>query len=148
MKRIISPIATAALLVVTSMPSFAASPWIVENTTTKEECSACHMAYPAGFLPERSWRAIMANLTDHFGEDASLGDAARTEITNYLVALAPKELRNVSSIAVPLRITELRWFRGEHGSRRVAQAQNDPRIGSISNCAACHRAAERGNFDD
>ncbi len=148
MKKLVPSVAIAAMLAVSSLPAQAGSPWVVENTTTKEECSACHMAYPAGFLPERSWRAIMGNLTDHFGEDASLGDAARTEITNYLVALAPKELRNVSPIAVPLRISELRWFRGEHGARRIAQARNDSRIGSISNCAACHRGAERGNFDD
>ena len=140
--------ATAAALVVASLPAVAASPWVVGNAVTKEECSACHMAYAPGFLPKRSWRAIMSNLTDHFGEDASLGDAARQEITTYMVGLAPREIRGVSSIAVPLRITELPWYRHEHGTRLANRAANNPNIGTLSNCTACHRGAERGFFDD
>ncbi len=140
--------ATAAALVVASMTAGVASPWVVGNAVTKEECSACHMAYAPGFLPKRSWRAIMSNLTDHFGEDASLGDAARQEITDYMVRLAPREIRGVSSIAVPLRITELPWYQREHGARARAYAQSHPNIGTLSNCTGCHRGAERGLFDD
>jgi hypothetical protein len=147
MKKLTTLISAAALTVA-SLPALGASQWIVENNTTKSECSDCHMAYAPGFLPERSWLAIMNNLSDHFGEDASLGDAARQEISNYLVAVASKEVRGVSSVAVPLRITDLRWFRGEHGSRQRNRAENNPNIGSISNCTGCHRGAERGYFDD
>jgi len=37
-----------------------------------DECAACHMAYPTGFLPERSWQKMMGSLDDHFGENAEL----------------------------------------------------------------------------
>jgi len=141
-------LASAAAMTLASLPTQAASPWVVENTTAQEECSACHMAYAPGFLPKRSWQAIMNNLSDHFGEDASLGETARKEIELYFTAVAPRSVNGVASNATPLRITDLRWFRGEHGSRLRNRAANDPNIGTMSNCTACHRGAERGFFDD
>lgn len=54
------------------------------------ECGACHIAYPAGFLPERSWKNIMGSLDNHFGENAELDTDTRTIITGYLVANAGK----------------------------------------------------------
>jgi hypothetical protein len=145
MKKL-TTLAAAMSLTIASLPALGASPWIVENTTAQEECSACHMAYAPGFLPKRSWRAIMNNLSNHFGEDASLGEAARSEIELYFTAIAPKEVNRVSSIAVPLRITDLRWFRGEHGSRLRNRAANDPNIVTISNCSGCHTRAAQGRF--
>jgi len=145
MKKLIT-LASAAAMTLASLPTQAASPWIVENTTAQAECSACHMAYAPGFLPKRSWQAIMANLSDHFGEDASLGDAARQEIELYFTAVAPQEVNGVAANTAPLRITDLRWFRGEHGSRLRTRAANDPNIATISNCSACHRSAEQGRF--
>ena len=44
----------------------------VSNPKWKNECSACHMAYPPALLPERSWRKMMLGLERHFGQDASL----------------------------------------------------------------------------
>lgn len=127
----------------------------ITNALTAEECSACHLAYQAGFLPERSWRAIMENLSDHYGEDASLGEDAVQEITQYLADNAMDKtssgrrfLRNIPENVVPMRITEFSWFTHEHGSRLVNRANNSQEIGSISNCVACHQGADRGYFDD
>ncbi|PTE19413.1 cytochrome C [Cereibacter changlensis JA139] len=124
---------------------------VVTHAATKAECSACHIAYPAGFLPVRSWRAIMTTLEDHFGEDASLDETTRADIEAYLVANAPdasggRPLRGVDPSATPLRITELAWFTREH-SREVSQSMKD-KAKSMSNCAACHSGAERGVFED
>ena len=41
----------------------------------KQECAACHMAYPPGMLPASSWSRMMKGLDQHYGTDASL-DAA------------------------------------------------------------------------
>ncbi len=147
MKKLIT-LAAAVALTAASLPALGASPWVVENATAQEECSACHMPYAPGFLPKRSWQAIMNNLSNHFGEDASLGDATTREIELYFTAIAPSNINGVSSIAVPLRITDLPWFRGEHGSRLRNRAINDPNIVTMSNCTGCHRGAERGLFDD
>ncbi|MGC9419967.1 MAG: diheme cytochrome c [Rhodovulum sp.] len=118
----------------------------VTHPATAEECSACHMAYPAGFLPARSWQAIMGDLENHFGEDARLDDATRAEIEAYLVLNAAPRVRRVPDSATPLRISELPWFKHEH-DREVSQRMME-RAKSMSNCVACHKGAERGYFED
>ncbi|WP_145111893.1 diheme cytochrome c [Cereibacter sediminicola] len=125
---------------------------VVTDAATKTECSACHMAYPAALLPARSWRALMADLPNHFGEDASLDDRTRAEIEAYLVANAAdsagggRSLRGVAATDTPLRISELPWFRREHSDEVTPRMLEKAR--SMANCAACHTGAERGNFDD
>lgn len=119
----------------------------VTDAKTLAECSACHMAYPAGFLPARSWKAIMAGLESHFGENAQLDETSRAEIEVWLVANAAGErIRGVAADATPLRISELPWFvrghKGEVSAARLARA------GSMANCATCHEGAERGTFGD
>jgi hypothetical protein len=110
------------------------------------ECSDCHVAYPARYLPAESWRTIMAGLDKHFGSDASLDDATATEITAYLVknASTKKHKRSEKS---QLRITETRWFKSEH--REVAaRTWKNPKVKSPANCAACHTRAESGDFSE
>ncbi len=118
------------------------------NATYEAECGACHLAYPAGFLPAASWSAIMATLPDHFGEDASLPPEQTTEIADYLQANAGRGPQGLDSANPPLRISELPWFVGEHGSKLVARAKADPKIGTMSDCIACHRGAAQGIFED
>ncbi len=125
----------------------------VTDPLTREECSACHMAYPASMLPRRSWRAIMDGLEDHFGEDASLDPQATAHIREWLQANAadsggrrPWILRGLGADETPLRISELpkmvREHRGEVSRRQLQKA------GSMSNCNACHVGAESGFFED
>jgi len=129
----------------------------VANETVKKECGACHMAFQAQFLPQRSWRKVMDTLSDHFGEDATLPDTARQEITDYLTTnagdVSPLRLglRYAASIpkdATPIRITEVpRWVREHRGEVRES-AWSDPRVRSKANCTACHRGAASGWYDD
>ncbi len=125
----------------------------VTDERTKTECSDCHMAYPAGFLPERSWIAIMTTLDDHFGENAMLDEESRAAIEAYLAGNAADAegrssglLRGVSPGETPLRISELPWFVAEH--RGEVSARQLEKAGSMANCAACHRGADRGVFED
>ena len=96
----------------------------------------------------------MGDLSNHFGEDASLGDAVRQEIEDYLTANAadangvPRYLASLPKEQWPIRITEMPWFTAEHGSRLAARAKSNASIGSISNCNGCHSGAEQGFFDD
>lgn len=110
------------------------------------ECSACHVAYPARYLPAESWRAIMAGLDKHFGSNASLDPATAKEITAYLVKNAGTRRHNASGKPV-LRITETRWFRSEH--REVAARHwKNPKVKSRANCGACHTTADKGDFSE
>lgn len=152
-----SALAAPVLAVLLPLGAFADGDKVSEIThaLTAEECSGCHMAYQPGFLPQRSWRLLMANLDDHFGEDASLDATDLQEIETYLVANAsdrngrkPRSLKNIPKDIVPLRISDLPWFTHEHGKRTRKRAMTRPEIGSISNCVACHRDADKGYFDD
>jgi hypothetical protein len=110
------------------------------------ECSACHVAYPARYLPAESWRAIMSGLSKHFGSDASLDAPAVKEITIYLEKNASRSRRKVSGKPV-LRITETHWWKSEH--RRVAAWHwKSPKVKSPSNCGACHTTADKGDFSE
>ena len=44
----------------------------VSDALYAQECGSCHMAYPPGLLPGRSWQRLMGNLADHFGDNAEL----------------------------------------------------------------------------
>jgi len=110
------------------------------------ECSACHIAYPARYLPAESWRAIMSGLDKHFGSNASLDAATAKEITAYLEKNASTRKNKVSAKPV-LRITETRWFKSEH--REVAARHwKNPKVKSRANCGACHTTADKGDFSE
>ena len=129
---------------------------VASNPKWKNECSACHMAYPPALLPERSWRKMMAGLDRHFGQDASLDAATAREITTFLVnnsaeragnKRAKKVLGSLGSSEAPLRISETAWFVHEH-DEVSPQVWKRFKIGSPANCNACHQGAEQGNYSE
>lgn len=124
------------------------------NAQYTQECASCHMAYPAWLLPAESWSALMNGLEDHFGENAELDVETRNHIENYLVKSTTslhgnyrKMLRNAESEA-PLRITELPYFRRKHHEIPSRYIQGNAKVSSLSQCNACHRRAEQGDFDE
>jgi len=118
----------------------------VSNAKWKEECGACHMAYPARFLSAESWRVMMNGLDDHFGSDASLDAETATEISNFLQRNASRKTRKSSNGIEPaLRISDTRWFQSEHDDV-ASRTWKSPKVKSPSNCAACHTKAESGSF--
>lgn len=118
----------------------------IRDKLVKEECSACHLAFQPAFLTKASWVKMMGNLENHFGEDASLDGAERKAIERYLVANARKKKFKGSN--PPLRITELRWFKKEHNDREAKNMMKSRKLKSFVNCAACHKGADRGIYDD
>ena len=128
----------------------------VTNTVVKEECGSCHLIFAPSMLPASSWTRTMANLKDHFGDDASVDPKLADEITAYLVANAgdqgglrygSKLVSGVSAANAPLRITELpKWVR-EH--RKVPDWEwKHKDVRTKANCAACHTNAELGYYDE
>ena len=128
----------------------------VANAVVKEECGSCHLPFAPSMLPASSWTRMMANLKDHFGDDATVDPKLAAEITAYLVANAGdqggqrygnKLLRNVSSTNAPLRITELPKWVSEH--RKVPDWEwKHKDVRTKANCAACHTNAELGYYDE
>ena len=130
----------------------------IENSRYQEECGSCHMAYPPGLLPGRSWKKMMTSLDNHFGENAELDSATVTELSQFLInnsadampsyRRSRKIMRDLPHESVPLRITQLGYFRHEHQDIPDRLITINPKVGSLSNCNACHRKAERGSFSE
>lgn len=127
----------------------------VSNTTYTDNCSACHFAYQPGLLPSDSWRKILEDSDDHFGEALDLDAESKEELKTFLTSnaantssskLSQKIMRCLEG-QTPLRITDIPYIRKEHHEigRNVV---NRPSVGSLSNCIACHRSADRGIYDD
>ena len=118
----------------------------VSNAKWKEECGACHFAYPPRFLSAESWRAVMSGLDKHFGSNAGLDAASADEITAFLEKNASTKKHEASAKPL-LRITETRSFKSEH--REVAsRVWKNPKVKSAANCGACHTRAESGDFSE
>ena len=115
----------------------------IRDNLVKKECGACHLAFQAGLLPAKSWKSIMNGLEDHFGEDASLDKKTARHITDYLVRNAGRDRGAKASN----RITELRWFVHEHRDHEVS-ARARKKAGTMANCIACHKGADKGYYDD
>jgi hypothetical protein len=147
------PLATLLIAAPVAADGLRISP--VKDPVVAKECGACHMVYPAGLLPARSWSAMTAKLADHFGDNAELDAVTAKRITDYLTANAAENadrgvLRGLDPNAVPARITELPTWKRKHEKRdRVAPAAL-ARAGAKfkGDCKACHKEAERGIFED
>ena len=122
----------------------------------QQECASCHLAYSPALLPKSSWRRMMGGLEQHFGENASLDPVTQADILRFLEANAAdsgtsrmgnKVMQRMDAKAAPLRITETRWFVKQHDEvPRTTWTRKS--VGSAANCAACHRQAEKGVFDE
>lgn len=118
------------------------------------ECGDCHMAYHPSLLPEKSWKELMANLDDHFGEVATLDEATVRDITAYLSSYAgdywDTEASNrflKVSPAKPLQISESPYWVAKHAKVKDA-AFKQKSVKGKGNCIACHKDAVTGRFDD
>lgn len=128
----------------------------VEHKATLKECGACHLAFPPQMLPARSWKKLMGDLANHFGENASLPEATRAEIAAYLAANAGdaalskqgrRFVRGIDATQTPLRITQTSFWRAAHEEVSAARFLSDS-VKTPANCAACHRAAAAGVFGE
>ncbi|MGL5148442.1 MAG: hypothetical protein ACRC7Q_13260, partial [Plesiomonas shigelloides] len=127
---------------------------IPPNGEYSAECGGCHMAYPANLLPAEKWRAITRNLSNHFGDNASLTPDVQARIEAYLTQYAGQNAKvmnnNTPSVAalVPEKITEQAFFIRKHHQVPERMVQGNPKVGSFSQCSNCHNQAEKGIFDE
>lgn len=126
-----------------------------EYAVYAEECGSCHLAYPPGLLPARSWRTLMSGLANHFGDSAELDADTGRQIADWLTANAAetsshrksaKILRSVRG-ATPLRPSQTPYILGKHDEIAPAVFRRKA-VTSRANCGGCHRGAERWEFDD
>lgn len=148
-----------------SFVSWWISPWRhkevkpVDNQIYKEECSACHLAYPPGLLPGKSWDKLLTEeaLSNHFGDDASLDADALKEIRDYALENAAdkswyKRSRKIALATekgdAPLRITEVSYIKRKHHEIPEKMIKGNKDVKSLSFCDSCHTKAKEGVFDN
>lgn len=135
------------------------TPGIDANETRlyTEECGSCHFPYQPGLLPAASWETLMSNLDDHFGENAELEPETLNPIRNFLLnnaagrtnyGLSNKIMAAQRDRPFPLRITEMRYFVYEHSDLPRKLVEDNPQVGSFSNCDNCHQSAKQGLYDE
>src|SRR5690606_35621745 len=78
-------------------------------TAYPQECASCHVAYPPGMLPARSWQRLMSGLDHHYGTDASIDAATVTQLSTWLQAHAADGQRAAQEPPQD-RITRAAWF--------------------------------------
>ena len=129
----------------------------VKNPQYLEECGSCHFPYQPGLLPARSWTKVMAGLEDHFGENAELPLEDAKSLTDYLVKNAAdhanykrskKIMKTLPPGDAPLRVSETPYFIKKHNELTRKMVQDNPKVGSLSKCEACHTKADMGSFSE
>lgn len=129
----------------------------VKNELYRNECGSCHFAYQPGLLPVRSWKKMMGGLEDHFGDNAELGSAEHQQLLKYLVDNAAdrsdyKRSRKIAGSLrekdVPLRVSDTLYFKRKHDEVPIRFVTGNEKVGSYSNCAACHTRADSGSYDE
>lgn len=145
-----------AVIAVTSYGTLAGRPVAglpgAMDQTVAEECSACHMAFPASLLPAEAWTSLVTSLDQHFGEDASLDEATTALIAAWLVAHASQTADTLPAHAFAQsdpqavgQITATPGWKAIHADMPPEQFARAP-IYTAANCAACHKDAETGLF--
>ncbi len=129
----------------------------VTNALYQQECASCHMAYQPGLLPARSWRRLMGNLADHFGDNAELAAEDQTAITTFLETHAAddaseKRARKIAASLragdTPLRITDTPYIKSKHRELPARLVTGNPKVKSLAQCNACHTNAEQGSYSE
>jgi cytochrome c553 len=150
--RLLRSLAVALALALASLSAHAGpSRFAADDPAWRAECGGCHTAFPPALLSPGAWRQVMGALDRHYGADASLDAATTASITAFLernAGAAPRAAPAVAADAKSLpRLADAAWFAREHrkvGAATIARSD----VRSLTNCAACHPAADRGEFSE
>lgn len=126
-----------------------------KNALFVNECASCHILYPPSLLPKESWTIMMANLEEHFGDDASLNPDDTQNILSYLLENSAEYSTSEASVNIlktlqnkdTIAITQTPFWKKRHkdiDSKYFKSAK----VKSKANCKACHLDVERGLIED
>lgn len=119
------------------------------------ECASCHTLYPPTLLPKQSWTKLMGELSNHFGDDASLDPADNRSILEYLLAHSAESSKQEMSVKMMqtlpnqgiIAITQTPFWKRTH--RHIpAEVFKSNLVKSRANCKACHSDVEQGTIED
>ena len=125
---------------------------VIKDKTVLQACAECHMAFPPQTLPKAVWKNMIGDLSNHFGEDASIDPGQVAAVLNYHV----KNASDVSNVRAAkkwrasgsfTRIIDAPRFKKKHGNC-PAQVWTHKKVRSKSNCLACHPTMETNGSTD
>lgn len=111
-----------------------------------QECASCHIAFAPRLLPAASWQRVVAQLSRHYGTDASVDAATARTLSAWLQANAGSGKRAREQPPED-RITRAAWFQREHDELPAA-TWSLPAVKNPTHCEACHTLAEQGDFSE
>lgn len=126
-----------------------------EHVLFAKECSACHTLYPPTLLPKRSWSLMMADLENHFGDDASLQREEEQSILAYLLENSAESSSSEASFKILaslknqdiIAITKTPFWKKRHDGIDSDLFKSEE-VKSQANCKACHSDVEQGTLED
>ena len=122
-------------------------------TAYESNCGDCHHAHHPSLRTSGMWKRMIRDLEDHFGEDATLDDKAKTEILAFLRAndattFDTEAANRIGRAPSPDgRISSTAFWKKRHEAIAADVFRRDA-VGSKANCDACHADARTGRFDD
>jgi len=126
-----------------------------EHPLFVNECASCHTLYPPSLLPQQAWIKLMGNLSNHFGDDASLELADNRSILAYLLEHSAESSKQEMSVKMMqtlqnrdiIAITQTPFWKRTHRDIPAEVFQSNL-IKSRANCKACHDDLEQGLIED
>jgi len=113
------------------------------------------LCIPPNLLPESSWKVLMNNLENHFGDDASLDAKDEKIILDFLVKYSAEKSTKEASFKILkslenkdiIAITQTSFWKDEHKNiPKNVFLHNE--VKSKANCKACHSDVEKGLIED
>jgi hypothetical protein len=103
-----------------------------------ENCASCHVALPPEVLPTESWRRVVQEPTQHYGQQLQpmIGPSLLV-MWDYLRAFSRPLIEGE---AIPYRVTESRYFKALHPQVEL------PRLVGSSSCVTCHPGVDQFNY--
>jgi len=126
-----------------------------ENPLFVNECASCHTLYPPTLLAKESWLALMGDLSNHFGDDASLDPSDHQTILAYLLAHSAETSTQEMSVKIVqslqkrdmIAITQTPFWKKRH-KNIASDVFTSDKVKSRANCKACHSDVEQGIIED
>ncbi|MGB7441233.1 MAG: cytochrome C [Coleofasciculaceae cyanobacterium] len=103
-----------------------------------KNCGSCHIALPPQVMPSETWRQLLLDLDQHYGQKLeSIFSPSLLMMWNYLRDFS-RPLKEEE--AIPYRVKESRYFKALHP--RV----DFPEPARLTTCVSCHSGASEYDY--
>lgn len=103
-----------------------------------KNCGSCHIALPPQVMPSETWRQLLLDLDQHYGQKLeSIFSPSLLMMWNYLRDFS-RPLKEEE--AIPYRVKESRYFKALHP--RV----DFPEPARLTTCVSCHPGASEYDY--